>query len=51
MDGATGKRALIDERVARVLKRPARVNAYRVLGSGISGAAAYRVTITAQTLS
>jgi Phosphotransferase enzyme family len=45
MDGATGEQALIDERVARVLKRPVRVDAYRVLGRGISGAATYRVTI------
>ena len=45
MDGATGERALIDERVARVLKRPVRVDAYRVLGRGISGAATYRVNI------
>jgi hypothetical protein len=45
MDGATGERALIDERVARVLKRPVQVDAYRVLGRGISGAAQYRVTI------
>ena len=45
MDGATGERALINERVARVLKRPVRVDAYRVLGRGISGVATYRVTI------
>jgi hypothetical protein len=45
MDGAVGERALIDERVARVLKRPVRVDASRVLGRGISGAATYRVTI------
>lgn len=38
-------RALIEERLARVLKRSVRVDAYRMLGSGISGAATYRLTI------
>lgn len=31
MDDAMGERALIDERVARVLKRRVQVDAYRVL--------------------
>lgn len=45
MDGVTDERALIDERLRRILKRPVRVDAYWALGPGISGAAIYRVTV------
>lgn len=45
MDGARSERTLITDRVAQVLKRAVRVDAYRMLGRGVSGAATYRVTI------